>query len=74
MSGLSPDVGRLADVKAIVKLSRPTIDRLEKAGDVPRRRQLSKGAVGWDLAEVRDWWEKRPRGPKPPRTFKKAAK
>jgi predicted DNA-binding transcriptional regulator AlpA len=66
MSGLSPYIGRLADVKAIVKLSRSTIDRLESRGDFPRRRQLSKGAVGWDLAEVRDWWEKRPRGPKSP--------
>jgi hypothetical protein len=27
------EIGRLADVKAMTKLSRPTIDRLEKAGD-----------------------------------------
>lgn len=67
------NVGRPTDVKAIAKLSRPTIDRLQKAVNFPRRPQLRKGAVGWDLAEVRDWWEKRPRRG-PPAHPKKAAK
>jgi prophage regulatory protein len=60
------EIGRLADVKAMTKLSRPTIDRLEKAGDFPRRIRLGKAAVGWDLAEEREWLNNRPRGPKAP--------
>lgn len=59
------EIGRLADVKAITKLSRPTIDRLEAAGDFPRRIRLSRQSVGWDLGEVRRWLDGRPRGPKP---------
>ena len=59
-------IGRLADVKAMTKLSRPTIDRLEHAGDFPPRIRLGRSAVGWDLDQVRAWLDQRPRGPKPP--------
>lgn len=59
-------IGRLADVMAIVGISRPTIDRLEAAGNFPKRIRLGRAAVGWDLNEVRAWLEQRPRGPKPP--------
>lgn len=55
-------IGRLADVKAITQLSRPTLDRLEKSGDFPRRIRLGRAAVGWDLDEVRAWLDRRPRG------------
>jgi prophage regulatory protein len=58
-------IGRLADVKALVTLSRPTIDRLEAAGEFPKRIRLGRAAVGWDLDEICAWLEKRPRGPKP---------
>jgi prophage regulatory protein len=57
-------IGRLADVKALTKLSRPTIDRLERCGDFPARIRLGRAAVGWDLNEVRAWIEARPRGTK----------
>jgi prophage regulatory protein len=59
-------IGRLADVKALIGISRPTIDRLEAMGDFPKRIRLGRAAVGWDLNEVREWLERRPRGPKPP--------
>lgn len=55
-------IGRLADVKELTQLSRPTIDRLEKSGDFPLRIRLGRAAVGWDLAEVRAWLDQRPRG------------
>ena len=58
------EIGRLADIKAMTKLSRPTIDRLEKACNFPRRIRLRKAAIGWDLAEVREWLSNRPRGPR----------
>jgi prophage regulatory protein len=59
------EIGRLADVIALVGVSRPTIDRLEGSGDFPKRIRLGRAAVGWDLNEVREWLERRPRGPKP---------
>jgi prophage regulatory protein len=62
-------IGRLADVKAMTRLSRATIDRLEAAGDFPKRIRLGRAAVGWDLDAVREWLERRPRGPKPSPNF-----
>ncbi len=67
MNSTSPrEIGRLRDVKALTRLSRPTIDRLEKAGDFPKRIRLGRAAVGWDLVEVQEWLSNRPRGPKRP--------
>jgi prophage regulatory protein len=62
------EIGRLADVKAITKLSRATIDRLEAVGDFPKRIRLGRAAVGWDLNEIRHWLDRRPRGPKQPQS------
>ena len=60
------NIGRLADVKAVVGISRATIDRLEAAGDFPKRIRLGRAAVGWDLSEVLEWLDRRPPGPKTP--------
>jgi predicted DNA-binding transcriptional regulator AlpA len=54
-------IGRLADVNAVTKLARPTIDRLDARGDFPRRLRLTARAVGWDLEEIRECLERRPR-------------
>jgi prophage regulatory protein len=40
-------------------LSRPTLDRLERAGSFPLRRRLSAGAVGWVDVEVEEWLKSR---------------
>jgi prophage regulatory protein len=66
-------IGRLPAVKALLQISRPTIDRLEAAGDFPKRIQLGRGAVGWDLDEIRRWLERRPRGAKQPASPPQAA-
>ena len=42
-------------------LSGATIYRLERAGDFPKRRQLSEGTVGWVESEVDLWIEERER-------------
>ena len=44
----------------LVGLSRTTIWRLERAGQFPRRRQVSTKAVRWNHAEIVDWIESRP--------------
>lgn len=39
--------------------SAPTIDRLEKVGEFPKRVQLGPGAIGWLEHEVDAWIEAR---------------
>jgi prophage regulatory protein len=51
---------RFAQVQDITKLSRSTVWRLEKAGEFPKRRQLSRQVVGWLEHEVMDWLNSRP--------------
>lgn len=43
----------------LTKLSKSTRWRLERAGKFPRRRQLSKKAVGWLSYEVDEWVKSR---------------
>lgn len=51
---------RSADVSKLIRLSRSTIWRLERAGQFPQRRQISPGAVGWVASEVYAWLDSRP--------------
>ena len=44
----------------LVGVSRTTIWRLERAGQFPRRVQVSTKAVRWHQAEILDWIESRP--------------
>jgi prophage regulatory protein len=46
---------RLKEVVAVTGLSATTIWRREQAGDFPRRRKISPGAVGWLASEVQAW-------------------
>ena len=46
---------RPREIAALTGLSLATIWRREKAGDFPRRRQISPGAVGWLASEIREW-------------------
>jgi prophage regulatory protein len=43
------------EVKYLTTLAYATIDRLEKAGLFPIRRQLSDGRVAWLESEVIEW-------------------
>ena len=56
-----PLILRRPELVAAVGLSRATIDRLERAGDFPRRFTIIPGgrAVGWSGAEVASWVESR---------------
>jgi len=42
-----------------IPLSDVTIWRMEKAGQFPKRRQISPGRVGWLASEVEAWIESR---------------
>ena len=50
---------RIGQVIDKVGLSRPTIWRLERAGEFPKRRQLGKRSVGWVEEEVEEWMQSR---------------
>ena len=50
---------RWPEVRALVRLSRTTIWRLETAGAFPRRRRLSLNSVAWLEHEVIEWIRQR---------------
>ena len=49
---------RERDVRTATGLSRTTRWRLERAGQFPRKRRLSPGAVGWLESEVVAWLDR----------------
>ncbi len=50
---------RIDELIGKVGLSRPTIWRLERAGEFPKRRQLGKNSVAWLEEEVEEWMRER---------------
>lgn len=46
---------RFNAVRKRVSLSRTTVWRLEKAGQFPKRRQISSNCVGWSATELDKW-------------------
>ena len=50
---------RADELIAKVRLSRPTIWRLEKSGKFPKRRVLGQKSVAWVEEEVEEWMASR---------------
>ena len=50
---------REPEVKSLTGLSRTTRWRMERNDDFPRRRRLSRNAVGWLASEVQAWMQDR---------------
>jgi prophage regulatory protein len=46
---------RLPQVKEMVGLSTATIWRLEKKGDFPKRKNISRSSVAWLLSDIENW-------------------
>ena len=46
---------RIDEVMTRVGLSRPTIWRLERSNEFPRRRQLGQNSVAWLEDEIEEW-------------------
>ena len=57
---MEPKLLTQKQVVDLVGVSRTTIWRLERAGQFPRRLQVSTKAVRWNQAEIFDWIESRP--------------
>jgi len=51
---------RWEEVQKMVGISRTSVWRLEKDGEFPKRRHISKRAVGWSQHEIQKWLESRP--------------
>ncbi len=49
---------RFDEMQSIVKFSRVTIDRWEKAGEFPAKIYIGKRSVAWNLWEVLQWADK----------------
>lgn len=60
-------IGRLS-VAEMFDVSPATVDRLEREGIVPPRRQLGRGRVGWLLTELIEKMRALPVGPASERT------
>lgn len=60
MNDLSEAIWRMRTVREKTGFGKSTVDRLEAAGQFPRRRQLSTAAVGWLASEVIAWMKARP--------------
>ena len=52
---------RIQELEDRVGVTRSTIDRWERTGRFPARRQLGEGAVGWLETEVDEWLQSLPR-------------
>ena len=52
---------RVADLEAELGLSRTTIWRLRRAGEIPDPIRLSANAVGWRAHVIDQWLEDRPK-------------
>lgn len=51
---------RIDEVVAIVGLDPSTIFRMEQRGEFPRRRKITRHAVGWVATEIWQWIRQRP--------------
>ena len=51
---------RLPEVVRMTGLSSSTVYRLRRAGLFPEQKELSPGAVGWRLGDIRRWLRDRP--------------
>ena len=51
---------RVADLQALLNLSRTTIWRLRRAGEFPQLIRLSANAVDWPAHVIDEWLAERP--------------
>ena len=50
---------RIAEVLAMISLSKPQVYKMMNAGDFPRPIRLTGKAVGWRLSDVQAWIDTR---------------
>ena len=56
----SINILRIADLAELLNVSRVTIWRMQKRGELPPRKKISNRCVGWTEETIEDWLESRP--------------
>ena len=56
----------IADVAAMLSVSKATVERMHAAGELPEPIRLRGKTVRWDRTELRDWWRSTKKGGQPP--------
>lgn len=51
---------RPKDLSQLLSVNRVTIWRMEKRGELPPRKRITKGCVGWLESDIAEWLEDRP--------------
>ncbi|MFH5885509.1 helix-turn-helix transcriptional regulator [Halalkalibaculum sp. DA3122] len=51
---------RPSDLADMLNVSRVTIWRMQKRGELPPRKKFSNRCVGWDSRTIENWFESRP--------------
>lgn len=51
---------RYPDVVATLGISRSTIERMVRSGELPRPRRIGKRAVAWPSSQIEQWKNERP--------------
>jgi prophage regulatory protein len=54
-----PLIVRRSRLKEVVGIAPSSIDRMEAAGEFPRRRRFTVGIVGWSGEEITAWVQER---------------
>ncbi|MEO8313306.1 MAG: AlpA family phage regulatory protein [Pseudomonadota bacterium] len=55
LASLPLEILRPADVCTLLRISRPTLWRLRRAGEFPNPAKLSKRSIGWRRVQVEAW-------------------
>ncbi|HKK43877.1 MAG TPA: helix-turn-helix domain-containing protein [Balneolaceae bacterium] len=56
----SLNILRPSDLAEMLNVSRVTIWRMQKRGDLPPRKKISNRCVGWTEKTIENWLESRP--------------
>ena len=51
---------RPKELAEALDISRSTLYRMEKRGELPKRRKISENTRGWPRSEIIEWLENRP--------------
>ena len=54
-----PLIIRRSQLKSVLGISPSTVDRLEAAGEFPKRKRWNAGVVGWEGSEIAAWVSER---------------
>ncbi|MEL7832769.1 helix-turn-helix transcriptional regulator [Fodinibius sp. Rm-B-1B1-1] len=51
---------RVSDLAEMLNVSRVTVWRMQKRGELPPRKKFTNRCVGWKQSTIEDWFDSRP--------------